>query len=113
MDIKTLIDDAEHLWAEGRKEGAWVQALIAAAATAKKRYPKPMPDGKAFKSFICDVAPVIVTGSTKVAKQIYIRFYSDNRDDHRKLEDIFYKELRCISTPKTKFEIAISKPSRL
>jgi len=95
MSIKTRIDDAEHLWAQKRKEGAWVQALIAAAATARKRYPRPMPDNQAFKSFICDVAHVIMTGLTDGPSPTYIRFYSDNRGDHRKLEDIFYTELRC------------------
>jgi hypothetical protein len=89
MSIKTRIDDAEHLWAEGRKEGAWVQALIAAAATARKRYPKPMSDSKAFKSFICDITNVIMTGLTDGPSPTYVRFYSDNRADHRKLEDIF------------------------
>lgn len=70
-------------------------ALIAAAATARKRYPRPIPDNQAFKSFICDVAHVILTGLTDGASPTYIRFYSDNRGDHRKLEDIFYTELRC------------------
>ena len=95
MNIKTVIDDAEHLWTQGRKEGAWVQALIAAAATARKRYPQPMGDRRAFTSFICDITHVILTGSTDGPSPIYIRFYSDNRDDHRKLEGIFYTELRC------------------
>ena len=95
MSIKTHIEDAEHLWARGRKEGAWTQALIAAAATARKRYPKPISDSQAFKSFICDIAGVIITGSTGGASPTFIRFYTDNRGDHRKLEDIFYTELRC------------------
>ena len=93
MSIKTRTDDAEHLWTQGRKEGAWVQALIAAAATARKRYPRPIPDSQAFKSFICDIAHVILTGLTDGASPTYIRFYSDNRADHRKLEDMFYTEL--------------------
>src|SRR5258708_2189152 len=92
VSIKTPIDDAEHLWAHERKEGAWVQALIAAAATARKRYPRPTPDNQAFKLFICDVSHVIMTGRTDGASPTYIRFYSDNRGDHRKLEDVFYTE---------------------
>ena len=36
-----------------------------------------------------------MTGRTDGASPTYIRFYSDNRGDHRKLEDIFYTELRC------------------
>ena len=95
MSIKARIEDAEHLWAQGRKEGAWVQALIAAAATSRKRYPRPLPDNQAFKSFICDETSVIVSGVTGGPRPTYIRFYSENRGDHRKLEDIFYTELRC------------------
>ena len=95
LSIKTRIEDAEHLWAEGRKEGAWVQALIAAAATARRRYPLPMSDNQSFKSFICDIAGVIVSGKTDAPGPQYFRFYTDNRAEHRKLEDIFYSELRC------------------
>jgi hypothetical protein len=42
-----------------------------------------MPDGKAFKAFICDIAGCIVNGTVGGASQ------------HRTLEDIFYTELRC------------------
>jgi hypothetical protein len=93
MSIKTRIDDAEHLWAHGRKEGAWVQALIAAAATARKRYPLATSDSRAFKSFICDITHFIVTGQAGGPGPIYLRF--GDRDDHRTLEDIFYTDLRC------------------
>jgi hypothetical protein len=95
MSIKTRIEDAEHLWAQGRKEGAWVQALIAAAATARKRYPRPMGDRKAFTTFICDVTHTIMTGKIGGPSPTYMRFYTDNRGENRKLEDMFYDELRC------------------
>ena len=95
MSIKTRIEDAEHLWAEGRKEGAWVMALIAAAATARKRYPPPMADNQSFKCFICDIAAAIVSGNVKARGPLYLCFYTDSPEQHRKLEDIFYSELRC------------------
>jgi len=95
MSIKTRIEDAEYLWAQDRKEGAWVMALIAAAATARRRYPRPMPDSEAFKRFICDIAGVIMSGDVNAAGPQYFRFYTDDRADHRKLEDVFYEELRC------------------
>jgi hypothetical protein len=95
VSIKTRIEDAEHLWAEGRKEGAWVQALIAAAATARRRYPRPMTDNQSFKSFICDIAGVIMSGRMDAPSPAYIRFYTENRAEHRTLEEIFYAELRC------------------
>ncbi len=95
MSNKARVDDAEQLWANGRKEGAWVQALIAVAATARLRYPKPIPDGQAFRSFICDIAGAIVSGRMESPGPLYIRFYSEDRSQYRTLEDIFYTELRC------------------
>ena len=95
MSIRTRIEDAEHLWAHGRREGAWVQALIAAAATARKRYPRPKSDSTAFKAFICDITGALLTGSVEAPGPTYVRFYSEDRGHHRKLEDVFYGELRC------------------
>jgi hypothetical protein len=95
VSIKTRIEDAEHLWASGRKEGAWVAALVAVAATARRRYPRPMTDSQSFKSFICDIAGVILTGKLEAPGPQYIRFYTNNRSEHRKLEDVLYSELRC------------------
>jgi len=95
MSIRARLDDALHLWEAGRVEGAWTQALIAAAATARKRYPRPMGDREAFNAFICDIANVILTGRTDSPGPGYIRFYTDDREDHRTLEDVFYKDLRC------------------
>jgi hypothetical protein len=90
LSIKQHIEDAEHLWQHGRKEGAWTQALIAAAATSRKRYPKPVPDHKAFKSFIKDVTPTLLFGVSCDHK-----FGAQLRFAKKPLEDIFYHELRC------------------
>ena len=95
MSIKTRVEDAEHLWAQGRKEGAWVQALIAVAATARKRYPRPMGDRKAFTSFVADISHTILTGEIGGPGPVYLRFYTEDRADHRTLEDMLYAELRC------------------
>jgi hypothetical protein len=54
-----------------------------------------MPDGKAFKAFICDIAGCIVNGTVGGASPLYLRFYTEDRAQHRTLEDIFYTELRC------------------
>ena len=91
MSIKARIEDAELLWQLGRKEGAWVLALIAAAATSRKRYPKPIPDNKAFKSFIRDVLPTLVFGKS-------IESSTPNPSiifDKTPVEDIVYEHLRC------------------
>jgi hypothetical protein len=95
MSIKTRIEDAEQLWATGRTEGAWVATLIATAATARRRYPRPMSDNKSFKSFICDIAGIVLTGKLEAPGPLYFRFYTNNRAEHRTLEDILYTELRC------------------
>ncbi|MCO6438561.1 MAG: hypothetical protein J5J06_15830 [Phycisphaerae bacterium] len=40
MSIRARIEDAVVLWHTGRREGALLSALVAAAATSRKRYPK-------------------------------------------------------------------------
>jgi hypothetical protein len=54
MNVKDLLDDAGLLWIHNRKESALALVLIAVAATARKRYPRPVPDGEAFKRFVVD-----------------------------------------------------------
>ena len=90
MSIKARIGDAEVLWKQGRREGAWVLALIAAAATSRKRYPRPMKDNEAFKSFIRDVLPTLVHG-----KQMQGSPHPRIIFDQIPLEDIVYEHLRC------------------
>jgi hypothetical protein len=52
MSVRERIEDAKLLWNAVRKEGAFVQILIAVASTARKWYPKPpkgvkpVPDGQ-------------------------------------------------------------------
>lgn len=90
MSIKDRIEDAEMLWSQGRKEGAWVQALVAAAATARKRYPKPMPDNEAFKSFIRGYIPTIMYGKPSPKGFDANIIFGDIP-----FEDILYKHIRC------------------
>lgn len=91
MSIKARIEDAELLWQRGRKEGAWALALIAAAATSRKRYPMPIRDNEAFKSFIRDVLPTLMFGrslqSTTPNPSIIF--------DQTPVENIIYEHLRC------------------
>ena len=90
MSIKVRIEDAEVLWQHGRKEGAWVLALVAAAATSRKRYPRPIKDNEAFKSFIRDVLPTLMYGKTlEGTPNPKIIF------DQTPVEDIVYEHLRC------------------
>lgn len=90
MSIKARVEDAEALWRQGRKEGAWAVALIAAAATSRKRYPRPTPDNQSFKSFIRDVLPTLMYGKPlQGAPNPRIIF------DQTPIEDIIYEHLRC------------------
>ena len=90
MSIKARIKDAEVLWQYDRKEGAWLLALVAAAATSRKRYPKPIKDSTAFKSFIRDVLPTLMYGKPLQGTpnpKIFL--------DKIPVEDIIYEHLRC------------------
>lgn len=90
MSIKARIEDAEVLWQHGRKEGAWILALVAAAATSRRRYPRPIKDNEGFKSFIRDVLPTLMYGlPLKGAPNPRIVF------NDTPLEDIIYEHLRC------------------
>jgi hypothetical protein len=93
MGIKQRIVDAEHLWNAGQKEGAWIQVMIATAATARKRYPRPMSDNKAFKQYIRDISFTILSGLPKPPNlknaEVVIKFGT------RPFEDVLYKDYRC------------------
>lgn len=93
MSIKERIKDAEILWQVGRKEGAWILALVATAATSRKRYPKKtsgLMDGEAFKSFIRGYVPTIIYG-----KPSPDGFDAQIIFDKTSFEEIMYKHLRC------------------
>lgn len=78
--IGNRIDDALFLWKNGRKEGAFLAALIAVAATARLRYPK-MKDRECFEKFLRDThLPVLRV---------------EYRGERHPFEYIFYKWLRC------------------
>lgn len=90
MSIKARIEDAEILWQQDRKEGAWVLALVAAAATSRKRYGRPMTDRQAFTSFIRDILPTLMYGKPlQGAPNPRIIF------GQTPVEDIVYEHLRC------------------
>lgn len=89
MSIKNRIEDAQLLWKAGRKEGAFVLALIAVAATSRKRYPKPIKDHKAFKQFILDEMGNVTGGPSKNVA------FPFKGNDKTPLEDILYHHLRC------------------
>ena len=99
MGIRTLIEDAEFLWGNGRKFGAFALVLISVSATSRKRYPrgtgsirnpgKRMRDNEAFKRFVLDEMGTI-TGGPKYN----VKFPFQGKDEVP-LEDIVYEHLRC------------------
>ena len=90
MSIRDRVCEAEMLWNSGRKEGAWIQAMIATAATARKRYPRPMRDSDSFKSYIRDVCFTIVSGNPHPQGGRVLFQFGD-----RAFEDILYEDFRC------------------
>jgi hypothetical protein len=95
MSVRERLEDARLLWEGGRKEGAWIQVLIAAAATSRIRFPSK-GNGEAFRSFIREVAPTILDGNAPaVPGGISINFYDQVRGDGVSLDKLFYSHLRC------------------
>lgn len=89
MSIRSRLEDATVLFSAGRREGAFVQVLIAAAATSRKRYKQDeWDDAESFKNFIYDELGVITNG---MKYNVAFPFQGRNTP----LEDIFYYHLRC------------------
>ena len=96
MSVRARLEDALFLWNAGRKEGAWTQVLIAAAATSRIRFPRPITDQQAFRSFIREVTPTIFDGVSPPAPGgITVGFYTDVYGDGVDLDYLFYVHLRC------------------
>jgi hypothetical protein len=79
-DIRNRVEDAKLLWASGRHEGAFLVALIAVAATARRRYPA-LRDRERFEAFLFDCHAVRMT--------------IEYRGKLHSIERILYKWLRC------------------
>ncbi|MBI3947008.1 MAG: hypothetical protein HY321_13875 [Armatimonadetes bacterium] len=118
MSVRDRLLDAKVLWGNDRKEGAWIQVLIAAAATSRERFPDK-GDGAAFRQFIREITPeildstaaaipggitVIFNGDTPHAgprrnrpaapDRITVIFNGDT-PHALPLHDVMYKHLRC------------------
>jgi hypothetical protein len=89
MSIRDRLEDATVLFSVGRHEGAFVHVLIAAAATARKRYTRDQwDDSESFRNFIYDEMGII-TGGPKYG--VVFPFLGQRSP----LEDILYHHLRC------------------
>ena len=61
MSVSVRVEDALLLWERGRREGAFLTALIAVAATFRKRFPdrKMLGDREAFEAFLKSALSVL------------------------------------------------------
>jgi hypothetical protein len=97
MSIRTRIDDARFLFANGQKEGALLSILVAVAATSRKRYPRA-PKGKkgpkgptetdrgAFETFV----------KSAIHRTWGVQNYNVNfRGKMTPLESVLYEFVRC------------------
>ena len=83
MSIRARIEDALLLWENGRKEGAFLNVLIAVAGTSRRRFPdrKVVTDRDAFIQFL--------------EKAHSVRLSVEYRGECLPVEQIFYKWIRC------------------
>jgi hypothetical protein len=81
LDIQERVEDALLLWREGRREGAFLLALVAVAARARRNDPQTASDREVFEQFI--------------ARRFSVRISLEFRGQLEPLERIFYKWLRC------------------
>lgn len=83
MSIRNRIEDALLLWENDHLEGAFLNVLVAVAATARRRYPdrNNVSDRESFERFLRD--------------SHRIRLSIEYRDECHPVEHIFYKWLRC------------------
>ena len=88
MTVEQRIIDASILWKAGRKEGAYLSILVAVAATARKRYPRPIGDREAFTSFIRDELKTI-NGGIGLGLPM-------TSGKAMMLEDMLYEHFRCM-----------------
>lgn len=83
MSIRARIEDAMFLWQSGRQEGALLSALVAVAATSRRRFPnrKAVSDREAFERFI------------SAAHTVHLSV--EYRGEVHSIEHVLYKWLRC------------------
>lgn len=94
MTVRDRLEDASLLWGHNRRHGAWIQILIATAATSKKRFPQ-LKDGESFRKFIRQVSRTIITGDSSLSPTEVTVIFNADSGDGLELDKLFYKHLRC------------------
>lgn len=93
--IKERLEDALVLCQHKRFEGAWTQVLIAAAATARKRFPKE-GDAAGFKNYIRQVAVFFFEPDAKIVEGNGVTInLGKGGPQEITLDTLIYKNLRC------------------
>ena len=75
------VQDALRLWSLGRREGAFLLAIVAVIVRAKQVYPSATSDGDAFQKLIAD----------RFQPRLSVEF----RGEQWPIERVFYKWFRC------------------
>ena len=94
MSVRERLEDAILLWNHGRKSGAWIQVLIAAAATSRARFPG-MSDKARFMAFVREVTPTIVYGEGQTVVGGMHLLIGRATGDPVSLAEVIYTHLRC------------------
>lgn len=94
MSIRERLEDAKLLWENGRKQGAWIQVLIAAAATSRQRFPTKH-NGEAFRAFIREVTPTIIDATAPAIPGGVSIILNADTTKQMPLDQVLYKHLRC------------------
>ncbi len=83
MSIRARVEDALFLWENDRREGAFLSALVAVAATSRRRFPdrEAVGDREAFERFVSAAHSV--------------RISVEYRGEVHPIEHVLYKWLRC------------------
>jgi hypothetical protein len=79
--VQERVDDAQALWAGGRREGAFLLALIAVVVRARRDFPPPTSESEAFRRFI--------------ESRLSVRLSVEYRGTQWPIERVFYNWLRC------------------
>lgn len=83
MTIRERFDDAVNLYHSGRYEGSLISTLIAIAGAARRHFPRPIQDNKAFADYIEEqtghILECIVTDQKSLTVgEVFYKFYRCN-----------------------------------
>jgi hypothetical protein len=99
--MRARIDDAIFLWKHGHQEGAFLMALVAISASARRRFPdhKTVRDSDAFVQFLTSVRPSRISveyrGEMHTVEYIFINGFAA----HSFMKEAYPKTSSLCKTP--------------